>query len=138
MSKIYNQTEAQNSLLDFLIDSIPELQFLTSKNDKTSNPLERSLFSLWSDAESQISERKFVRPIDMTEDVIIQLESSGLIESIGKNIKVTSKGTQVIQKIILDEEKSIFEKSASSKPLVKVAAIIGRKKNTSWYQRLKS
>jgi len=131
------EKSAQTSLFDFLLDSIPELQFIRNKKNGPSS-VERSLYSLWSDAENQINSRKFQKPIGMDDAVVMQLESSGLVEVHNKNIKVTNKGANAIQKIILNEETSIFEKSASQNGIVKVASIQNNISRDTWYQRIRN
>lgn len=135
--------QAQTSLIDFLRDIVPELQHLTFlvRPDPTSDPNAKALYDVWSDVENKIADRKFVRPPTMSQAQVSKLESSGLVEIQGKYLKVTSKGADAIKSIILQTEKSAFNKSASGNAgLVKEA----HRQNTkiawknNWYSKNKA
>ena len=112
--------EAQQSLFDFLVDLMPDLQIMRVKQGPSSE--EKSLFSMWSDAENKISGKKFHRPPTMSESDVAKLEDAGLIQVQGRSLRVTDRGAKAIQQIILSEEKSIFEKAASRSGIVKTAS----------------
>jgi len=112
--------EAQQSLFDFLVDLMPDLQIMKVKQGPSSE--EKTLFSMWSDTANKITGKKFHRPPTMSETEVAKLENAGLIQVQGRSLRVTEKGAKAIQQIILSEEKSIFEKSSSSSGHVKVAS----------------
>jgi len=112
--------EAQQSLFDFLVDLMPDLQITRVK--KGPSVEEKKLFSMWSDTTNKITGKKFHRPPTMSEVEVARLEDAGLIQVQGRSLRVTEKGAKAIQQIILSEEKSIFEKSASGSRRVKTAS----------------
>lgn len=137
--------QSQTSLLDFLMDAMPELgnMRIMVNPGSANNPTAQALYSMWSDMENKISDRKFVRPPKLSQGEVSKMESSGLVEIQGKYLKVTAKGANAIKEIILNTEKSSFEKSSSTETntvsantSVKVAhANIKVSKN--WYSRQK-
>lgn len=131
--------EAQISLLDFLQDSIPELQNFTLLVKKTpsSDANVQKLYGIWSDVGNKVADRKFLRPPTMTESDIMKLESSGLVEIHGRYLKVTSKGADAIKGMILHSEKSSFTKSSFSRGIIKTAQQKTQTAN-NWYGQQKS
>ena len=133
--------QSQTSLIDFLRDMVPELQHFTFlvRPDPVSDPNAKALYEVWSDVENKIADRKFVRPPTMSQSQIAKLESSGLVEIQGKYLKVTSKGAEAIKSIILQTEKSAFNKSASQN--IKLIKEASRKNvevyKNNWYSRIK-
>lgn len=98
--------EAQ-SLLDYLLQVMPELKdqkFRLMIRPQGKDPNAKKLYGLWSDASNKISERKFRRPPTMSDSEVKSLESAGLIEVHGKDLKVTSQGVLVLRKMILDDD----------------------------------
>lgn len=132
--------EAQQSLLDYLQTVMPELQDLTIvvKKSPQDSPEAEALYDLWSDVESKVTARQFVRPPSLSQSVIDRLEHSGLVQSQGKYLKVTSKGADTIKHMILHKEKSIFNKSAKSKTLTKTAMTQQSANSSNWYCRAKN
>lgn len=133
--------QAQTSLLDFLMDAMPELgdmRIMINPNS-SSNPTAQTLYSMWSDMENKISDRKFVRPPKLSQGEVTKMESSGLVEIQGKYLKVTSKGANAIKEIILNTEKSSFDKLASSSPSKSNSSVKVAQKNIkvskNWYAR---
>jgi hypothetical protein len=139
--EIIMDKQSQTSLIDFLRDMVPELQHFTFlvRPDPVSDPNAKALYEVWSDVENKIADRKFVRPPTMSQSQIAKLESSGLVEIQGKYLKVTSKGAEAIKSIILQTEKSAFNKSASQN--IKLIKEASRKNvevyKNNWYSRIK-
>ena len=132
--------EAQTSLLDFLQDAIPDLQHFTFliKPGPSSDPNVRALYDIWSNVENKIADRKFLRPPAMSRSEVSKLESSGLVEIHGRYLKVTSKGADAIKSMILHSEKSSFNKSSSSKNLIRTAQQQAVDQVNNWYSEQKS
>jgi len=133
--------QAQTSLLDFLMDAMPELgdMRIMINPSSSNNPTAQTLYSMWSDMENKISDRKFSRPPKLSQAEVSKMESSGFVEVQGKYLKVTTKGANAIKEIILNTEKSSFEKSASSSALSSKSSIKTAQKNIkvskNWYTR---
>tara|TARA_B100000614_G_scaffold262903_1_gene299896 strand:- start:69176 stop:69685 length:510 start_codon:yes stop_codon:yes gene_type:complete len=112
--------EAQQSLFDFLVDLMPDLQITRIRQGPSAE--EKKLFSVWSDTANKITGKKFHRPPTMSEVEVAKLENAGLIQVQGRSLRVTDKGAKAIQQIILSEEKSVFEKSSSRSGHIKTAS----------------
>lgn len=136
------------SLFDFLIDIMPELgdgniSLLIKQRNNNRDPNSQKLYSLWTDTESKISERKFRRPPNMTEADIKNLEDIGFLQVQGKELKVTAKGVEIIREMILDDDHSFFDKKSSSETMTKTASRdVNTLKNSytvlnNWYKNVK-
>lgn len=131
------------SLLDYLLQVMPELKdqkFKLMIRPQGKDPNAKSLYGLWNDASNKISERKFRRPPTMSDRDMKSLESAGLIEIHGKELKVTSQGVTVLRKMILDDDTfHLGKKSECEKCVVKTASRSGEfsQSNNNWYQRYK-
>jgi hypothetical protein len=144
------------SLLDYLLQVMPELKdqkFKLMIRPQGKDPNAKSLYGLWSDAANKIGERKFRRPPTMSDKDVKSLESSGMIEIQGKDLKVTSHGVLVLRKMILDDDAfHLGKKSECEDCRVKTASVekpiffspISRpqnwnmpKKSNNWYKRFK-
>lgn len=127
------------SLLDYLLQVMPELKdqkFRIMLRQQANDPNAKKLYNLWSDASNHITDRKFKRPPTMSENDVKSLERSGLIEVHGKDLKVTSQGTVVLRKLILDDDTFYLDKSACTNCRRKTASVI-EKNTSSWYKRYK-
>jgi superfamily II helicase len=128
---------AQTSLLDFLMDVMPDMQNFTlvlnpgAKKD----PNAEALYNIWSDIENKVADRKFLRPTTLSSKEVENLESAGLVQASGKYLRVTSKGVKAIRQMILNSEKSAFEKSASSSGMTKVAQVQEQAPAGNWYMQ---
>jgi hypothetical protein len=128
---------AQTSLLDFLMDVMPDMQNFTlvlNPNAKK-DPNAQALYNIWSNIENKVADRKFLRPTTLSSKEVEKLESAGLVQSSGKYLRVTSKGVKTIRQMILNNEQSAFEKSASSSGLVKAAQVQNQNSSGNWYMK---
>ena len=132
--------EAQTSLLDFLMDVMPDMHNVTlvlnpgAKKD----PNSEALYNIWSDIENKVADRKFLRPTTLSSREVENLESAGLVQANGKYLSVTSKGVKAIRQMILNSEQSSFEKSASSRGMTKVAQVQEQTSTGNWYMQQKA
>lgn len=126
------------SLMDYLmlvVKDMPSLdQLRLHFKGKGQDPNAKNLYNLWSDADNKISNRKFRRPADMTESDIKKLESSGLVEMHGRDLRVTAKGEKALREMILADDTFQLNKRAGSSNMVKTASSLPKAKD--WYTRL--
>lgn len=73
----------------------------------------KTLYSIWDNEKNKIEKNIFRKPTHLGSMQLKQLESEGLIESMGDKIKVTSKGENIIKIMVLGDDNSIFDKSGS-------------------------
>ena len=132
--------KAQTSLLDFLMDVMPDMQNLTLVINPGSrkDPNAETLYNIWSDIENKVADRKFVRPATLSSREVGNLESAGLVQSNGKYLRVTSKGVKAIRQMILNSEQSAFEKSAFSLGMIKTAQVQEQTSTGNWYTQQKA
>ena len=132
---MYNKQS--QSLIDYLmlvVKDMPSLEHLKLHfKAKGTDPSAKKLYSLWSDTENKIADRKFRRPSDMTEADVRSLERSGLVEIHGKDMRVTARGVVALRQMILDDDEFHLSKKAESSLVIKTASAKGYK---NWYTRM--
>ena len=98
---------AQISLVDFLVDMMPELkENLENGSAKSKNA--KSLFEIWKNGKLKISNRIYKR-IGTDSEKIEALQKSGLITIVGSRLHITDKGSDIIKTMILGDDRSSFE-----------------------------
>jgi len=85
--------------LDILLQLFPNLK----KNEIHSKEAQ-SLYRLWSNSSCQVSEKVFTRPLDVTMDSVYNMQKSGLVQCDGNKICITKSGTDLLNKMILDDD----------------------------------
>lgn len=126
------------SIMDYLmlvIKDMPGMENLKIHvRRRDTDPMAKKLYSLWRDSSNKISGRKLRRPLDLSDDDLKKMESSGIIQIQGKDLKVTAKGEKILLQMILDDDDFALKK-AEENSLIKMAA---SKKPLNWYARIKN
>lgn len=145
--------ETQHSLMDFLLQIMPDLKnfpgiILVRPSAGENTKAAKVLMSIWKDEKNKIDTHSFKRPNTLTTSDINEMESGGFIKMNGDTISITPKGVDVIKTMILGDDKSSFESEeemdyeralANTKPRKKVvtgktASITGG----NWYVRMRN
>lgn len=105
---------AQLSVVDILLNRMPELHpSLYSKMEHRAE-LEEKLFNIWKNKKNKIAEKTYKKPVDITSKEVAALEKAGLVQATGSNLHFTHKGSNVIKSMILGDERSSFEDDGST------------------------
>ena len=97
--------ESQYSVFDFLVDRMPGL--LAGKSASAEKA--ELLYNLWKDSKNKVSERVYRKPMNVKSSELKSLESDGFVKTLGDKVKITSKGDEVIKKMVLGDDRSSFE-----------------------------
>tara|TARA_Y100000310_G_scaffold329424_1_gene399242 strand:+ start:192 stop:614 length:423 start_codon:yes stop_codon:yes gene_type:complete len=100
---------AQLSVVDILLQRMPELHPSLSHQMQPSHQLEERLFNIWKDKKNQLSERLFKKPANITANEVAEMEKAGLVQAAGSNIHITHKGSTAIKSMVLGDDRSSFE-----------------------------
>ena len=141
-------TSQSSNMLDYLLRIMPDLA--VQKKEFVDVKAANTLFSLWKNSQKQNIDKKIIeKPTTLSMNDVEQMESNGLVKSMGSNIEITSKGASVLKIMILGNDKSVFDDKGritdyatslaqSQNPTVKSA----KSKNTKmaqenqWWNRL--
>jgi len=96
------------SFYNSLINLMPSLQNTIKNKDYIDSKISSDLFIIWQKG-NKIRKNTFKRPITMSINDIDKMKKAGLINYLGDNVELTSKGEDVIKVMILGDERSIFE-----------------------------
>lgn len=111
MKKFY-----QNSIVDFLIDLMPEFKKL--KNEFVDHSVADKLFSIWNNPKNKIGNRVYKAPSSLSSKDIEEMQKAGLVSKIGDDIQITTKGSNIIKTIILGNDKSALEREGETRNYV--------------------
>lgn len=108
---------AQQSLLDFIMKIMPELQdgkggpifLMLDRKPAVNKKAVKALMSMWKDEDAEVSSRKFRRPSDLSSTEIDLMVKENLIKDLGSEIEITAKGVEIIKTNILGDERSSYE-----------------------------
>ena len=136
---MYNRVS--QSIMDYLMLVIKDLPgmdgFKMHVQRKPSDPMAKKLYSLWSDSSNKISSRKMRRPLDLSDADIRGMESAGVIQVQGNDLKVTAKGEKLLLQMILDDD-SFALKKANNQGLIKTASVEKKAITLNWYRRIRN
>jgi len=104
---------ANQSLLDMLLQIMPNLQLVKDAPSNKNDAITNSLFSVW-DSAGKTASRKFLRPTNMAKTELSKMVAAGLVEEQGNYIKITDKGAHSIKVLILNDNTFALEKKAST------------------------
>jgi hypothetical protein len=116
----------QNSILDYLLEKMPELSFI--KNKLVDENSAKELFLIWENPNSKIGKTTYKKPQNISSNSVENLQKQGLVRRIGDAIEITAKGNEVIKTMILGDERSIFEDDGKPLPYKMALANTKRKK----------
>lgn len=110
---IYKETQ-QKSLLDFLVQIMPDwqnqvMEFKQSPRYLVNGKAAKTLFTLWKDEQNKVDNKILKRPTNVSIADVKEMQHAGLIRDLGDKIEVTKKGSDIIQTMILGDDKSIWE-----------------------------
>lgn len=141
--------ESQSTLYDYLLQIMPDVNFRDIRRFLPNNTAAKKLFSLWKDEKNKADNKTLKRPFTVSRDDVELMQREGLIKSEGENIKITSKGAEVLKTMILGDDKSSFEDdgsvldyhtaSANTKPRRKVKTGSNRfasRGGNNWYKKI--
>tara|TARA_Y100000034_G_scaffold133189_1_gene198013 strand:- start:2906 stop:3199 length:294 start_codon:yes stop_codon:yes gene_type:complete len=94
--------------LDILLKLFPNM-----KKDDTHSKEAKSLYKLWCNSSCQISDRSFTRPLNISLESVIDMQKKGFIDYDGDKIIITDNGSELLNKMILDDDdfSIIYKKS---------------------------
>ena len=105
---------AQLSVVDILLQRMPELHPSMSSQQAMTPQLEDKLFNIWKNKKNQLSEKLFKKPESVTAKELDAMEKAGLIQASGNRIHITHKGSTAIKSMILGDDRSSFEDDGRS------------------------
>ena len=115
----------QNSILDYLLEKMPELAFMKGRVDETAA---KHLFSIWDGVGRKIGNSTYKKPEHLSSVSIENLQKQGLVRRIGDSIEITAKGNEIIKTMILGDERSSFEHNGEPIPYKTALANSQKKK----------
>ena len=99
----------QSSIWDNLIRIMPEFTEKVLKSPTYVDPtIANSLYGIWRSGKKK-DDKIYKKPVTLGKEEINRMKDAGLITAIGDDIKITEKGSKVINVMILGDERSIFE-----------------------------
>lgn len=105
---IDRQRKEFQSIFDTLLERLPGLIPGGTKSfisDKSAD----SLYQIWKDENNKIKEGVYRKPIDVKSEEIVQMEKEGLVRMNHDKVSITEKGKEVLNVMILGDERSIFD-----------------------------
>ena len=100
------------SIYDTLIRIMPSLKDKAFVNQNYINPnIANSLFNIWRTSGNKINDNIYKRPTNVSLAEVQQMQKAGLVKSIGSNLEITDKGTNVIKVMILGDNSSSFDEN---------------------------
>lgn len=129
---IAKQQKEFQSIFDILLDRLPgllpsDITGAGSIDDKSAD----RLYEIWKQSDNKIKGDTFRKPIEVKSEDIATLERSGLVKMDNDKVTITAKGKEVLNVMILGDERSIFEHDGTN-PLYREA-----KANTDVGKRIK-
>ena len=124
-------------VLDLLINNLPFAdQAIKMSKDYIDPRSAKSLYSIWRDERNQVSNKIYKKPNTVSSSDIEDMKQQGLIRCIGDNVEITSKGSGIIQTMILGNDKSFFEKNSDIDYLHARRNINAKnKQEETWWER---
>jgi hypothetical protein len=96
------------SLYDYVVFLMPEM--IKQPGKSLIDPrVAKKLFTIWRDADGKISKNTFSKPVTLSVSDVDAMEKAGLVKSIGNNIEITQKGSEVLKIMILGDDSSSFD-----------------------------
>jgi len=99
----------QQSLVDVLLDIMPELSRTRLRSTTRELGAAEALFNLWKNSSNKVSDQVYKKTKDLAESSLNEMQNAGLIKQIGDRLKITSKGSEIIKTMILGDDRSSFE-----------------------------
>jgi len=97
-------------ILDFIINNLPSVDIHKTKPKSHIDPKSaKTLYSIWRDNRNQISGKIYKRPVTLSSSDVEDMMQQGLVRCVGNNVEITSKGSSIIETMILGNDKSSFE-----------------------------
>jgi hypothetical protein len=133
------QRKFGQSLVDFLLEKMPNLKQRISKDRLVDSQVASKLFDFWRSQQKSASsnQRIYTKPKNANDFEIDTLLKEGLVRCIGDKIEITSKGSEVIKIMILGDERSSFDDNGENIDIHTASANINKrnKKKTDWWSR---
>jgi hypothetical protein len=134
------------SVIDSLMDVLPELQIRRIQRKSIDPAAAKSLFSLWRNADNKAGHRLYKRPVTTPVHEVDRMKSSGLVQPIGKNLEITDKGAEVLRVMILGDNSSVFDDTgividynralaSSESPSIHTANKLDKQASQNWWKR---
>lgn len=115
---IYKDSQTPKSLLDFLVQVMPDwqnqvIEFRKSPRYLVNGRAAKTLFALWRDSKNKVDNYILQRPTHVSLAEVSAMQEAGLVRDLGEKIEITSKGKDVIKTMILGDDKSIYEEDGN-------------------------
>jgi len=127
---IDRQRKEFQSIFDTLLDALPGLVPGGAKGLISDHSADR-LYQIWKNKGNKISEGVYRKPIDVKSEDIAMMEKEGLVRMNHDKVAITEKGREVLNVMILGDERSIFNHDGSNPKYVTALAntdVAGRMK----------
>lgn len=110
---IDRQRKEFQSIFDTLLERLPGL-VPGGKKSLISDKSADRLYQIWKNQENKINKHTFRKPIEVKSEDIAQMEKEGLVKMSNDKVAITDKGKEVLNVMILGDERSIFEYDGSN------------------------
>lgn len=118
---IDRQRKEFQSIFDTLLDALPGLLSVGNQSSISDHSADR-LYQIWKDKGNKISEGIYRKPIDVKSEDIAMMEKEGLVKMNHDKVAITEKGKEVLNVMILGDERSIFNHDGSNPKYVTALA----------------
>lgn len=137
----------QTSLIDFLIDRMPELHPSLRRQDSKFVDVKAAahLYNIWKNKDNRIAEKTFKKPPTLSSRDLELMENEGLVKKDGEKLNITAKGSEIIKTMVLGDDRSIYEDdgkvvsykqaSANTRAASKMRKNTEKKVNDLWWGR---
>lgn len=110
---IDRQRKEFQSIFDTLLERLPGL-IPGGANGLISDHSADRLYQIWKDKTNKVAEGVYRKPIDIKSEDIAQMEKEGLVRANHDKVAITDKGKEVLNVMILGDERSIFNHDGSN------------------------
>jgi hypothetical protein len=125
---------SQSSIWNNLIRIMPDFKNQIGNKSSYVDPfVAKSLYNLWKSGE-QKKDNIYKKPVTLGHDEVKKMRDAGLVKPIGENIQITSKGSDIINVMILGDDRSIFEDDGKT---IDYSAALNNTKNVKTAKKLK-
>ena len=127
---IDRQRKEFQSIFDTLLDALPGLIPGAQKSFISDKSADR-LYQIWKNQDNKVKQDVFRKPLEVKSEDVAQMEKEGLVSMSNDKVAITEKGKEVLNVMILGDERSIFNHDGTNPQYVTALAntdVAGRMK----------
>jgi len=139
--------KVSQSFIDRLIGLMPSLlPLVTHTKPGIDEKAAMNLFHIWKNDQNKVGENVYKRPTSFSAEDVNIMKREGLVRTVGDKIEITSKGSGIINVMILGDDSSSFDDDGSivgymdalaksNSPTVRTAKSMSKSASDNWWGR---